>query len=855
MGKGTNTTRGRGNRGSRGHGRDRSKKQLADIGQLKKFAKRTTQKFIAVPDPDAAELAAFPSNFGALRRDETDNMGYRIPKVVPGEPVDARGRKKKKKKRAGAKRKIKMPYREIRPGEPDIDAGVAGWVQPKDTADFLKLGNRMDSLLETFDRVTWVGGIPYVRSFHAESTKLVDVGGGIVAQIKAKADSVTIRDTIGVSPGLSRALELMVNAGRIEEVRAAIESILEPLGKKYETMFRGPRASAKVTSAVPHIQEKDGHFHVDLWVHSTYLAEAEHGCERLPIPVRFWDAKALCHHGPGPGIVFWKRHLDVLGDLDELAKTEPEAAERAKFTELVCTQAMESCRKRAREEHEKQLSREEEAKGEVSNNWIRPSDDFARDVRIHQEIDELLANALPSEFVEKGRQEYRHHLIEAYKAGTTGVKLKTPEDTEKVKKIAKRALTRAKNYRAAAASELKVFSEVAADVMKAKAEADIIRTESERLHNDATADAAAAKQALHEAELDRRAAAAAKEVAKAEADIIRTESERLRNDATAATAAAKLALHAAEFDRQAAAATKEVAEAEAERKAATILGKANQKLSAVISRETRVSQREAALPAKEAAAEASGLRLAIESLFERDAIGRGVEKLREEIVSGIDTFRKSVEEKIWKKVFQSVAKRLPRKKAAKEVALELEEVLEGEKRGFVKRVFEALGGVNREPTIDNIPAVVSDFQNRTRIEALRDSLGEIRGGKTDEYENLDEEALRAQIRSDVGKFQSGVLAQTKVALVGLSRYLFGKGAASSVIESKENEEEMKSALKDEYDLRAALMKKALPLIESQEPAFAEEVRKVIGTWPEVTTQVIVPQDPQKSTKGDEPKIE
>ena len=808
MGKGTNTTRGRGNRGSRGHGRDRSKKQLADIGQLKKFAKRTTQKFIAVPDPDAAELAAFPSNFGALRRDETDNMGYRIPKVVPGEPVDARGRKKKKKKRPGAKRKIKMPYREIRPGEPDIDAGVAGWVRPKDTADFLKLGNRMDSLLETFDRVTWVGGIPYVRSFHAESTKLVDVGGGIVAQIKAKADSVTIRDTIGVSPGLSRALELMVNVGRIEEARAAIESILEPLGKKYESMFRGPKAGAKVTSAVPHIQEKDGHFHVDLWVHSTYLAEAEHGCERLPIPVRFWDAKALCHHGPGPGIVFWKRHLDVLGDLDELAKTEPEAAERAKFTELVCTQAMESCRKRAREEHEKQVSRKKEEKGEVPNEWIRPPDDFARDVRIHQEIDELLANALPAEFVEKGRQQYRDHLIEAYKAGTTGVKLKTPEDTEKVKKIAKRALTRAKNYRAAAASELKVLSEVAADVMKAKAEADIIRTELERLRNDATAEAAAAKQVLHEAELDRRLAVTAKEVA----------------------------------------------EAEAERKAATILGMANLKLSAVISRETAVSQREAALPAKEAAAEASGLRLAIEYLFERDAIGRGVEKLREEIVSGIGMFRKSVEEKIWKKVFQSVAKRLPRKKAAKEVALELEEVLEGEKRGFVKRVFEALGGVNREPTVDNLPAVISDFQNQARVEALRDSLGEIRGGRTPEHDSMDEAALRAEIQSEAGKFQSGVAAQTKVALVGLSRYLFGKGAASDVIESKENEEEMKSVLKDEYDRRAVLMKKALPIIDSQEPALAEELRKVIGNWPEDPTQVMAPPDPQKSTQGEQPKI-
>ncbi len=153
--------------------------------------------------------------------------------------------------------------------------------------------------------------------------------------------------------------------------------------------------------------------------------------------------------------------------------------------------------------------------------------------------------------------------------------------------------------------------------MKAEAEADMIRMESERLRNGATAAAAAAKEALNEAELDRRAAAVAKEVAEAEADVIRTEADRLRNDATADAAAAKLALHAAELDREAAANAKVVAEAEAEREAATIFEKANQKLSAVISRETAVSQREAALPAKEAAAEVSGLRLAIEYLFDR----------------------------------------------------------------------------------------------------------------------------------------------------------------------------------------------------------------------------------------------
>lgn len=808
MGEGSNTTRGRGNRGSRGHGKDRSPKQLADIGQLKKFSKKTTQKFIAVPDPDAAELAAFPSNFGALRRDENDNMGYRIPKVVPGDFTDPRGRKKKGKKGPGAKKKIKDAYREILPGEPDIDAGVVGWVQPENTDDFLELGNRMDSLLETFDRVTWVSGVPYVRSFHAESTKLVDVGGGVVAKIKAKADSVTIRDTIGVSPGLSRALELMVHAGKISEARAAIESILEPLGKKYEEMFRGPRASAKVTSAVPHIQEENGHFHVDFWVHSTYLDRVEHGRKRNLMPVRFWDAKALCHHGPGPGIVFWRRHLEALGDLDELGESEPEAAERAKFTELVCTQAMEGCRKRAREEYDKQVSRKEKAKREVPNIWIRPPDDFARDVRIHQEIDELLSKALPAEFVEKGRQEYRDHLIEAYRSGTTGVKLKTPEDVEKVRKMAKRALARAQNYRAAAVNELKVLSEVAADVMRAEAEADVIRTESERLRNAAEADATAAK----------------------------------------------LALHAVEVDREMAATAKEVAKTVAEREAAKIIASANQKLSAVISREEAVALREAALLAKEEAAEAGGLKLAFESLFSRQAMGSGVAILREEIVSGIATFRKSVEENIWKKVFQSVAKRLPRNTAAKDVAGELEEVLRDEKRGFLARVFEALGGAQHEPTVNNLPAVVVDFQDRTRVDALRDSLGEIRGRRMNEFDDLDEERLRAEIRSDAGKFQSGVVAATKVALVGLSRYVFGKNAVGDLIETKEEEEQMKSVLKKEYDRRAALLERALPIIEGQDSAFADEVRNLIGSWPKGFVQGIDPEESQKQTSGDEPKF-
>ncbi len=214
-----------------------------------------------------------------------------------------------------------------------------------------------------------------------------------------------------------------------------------------------------------------------------------------------------------------------------------------------------------------------------------------------------------------------------------------------------------------------------------------------------------------------------------------------------------------------------------------------------------------------------------------------------------------MEENIWKKIFQSVAKRMPRKTSAKDVAGELEEVFEGEKRGFVKQVFEALGGVNGEHSIDDLPAVVSDFQNRTCVEALRDSLGEIRGGRTPEDDKMDEAALRAEIHSEAGKFQSGVAAQIKVALVGLSRFVFGKDSVGDVIETRETEEEMKSVMKEEYDRRAALLEKALPIIESQDKSFADEVRTVIGTWPTVAEESTRPPDEQNPTKGDEPEIE
>lgn len=434
--KKSNTTRGGGTRGSRRHGWDMSEQQRKDQEQLKKFSKNAPKKFILVADPDAVELAAFPSEFSALRRGQKDNLGYRIPQVVPGEPVEPRGRPAKEDKRAGAKQKIKPSYRVIRPGEPDIDLGVKGLIQPTDTEDFVRLGDKMDAALETFDRVTKVGGVTYARTFHGESSSLEDVGGGIIQRLNAKKSSLTMRDTIGVSPGLSRALQRMVEDGLIDDAREAIESIVEKLGREYEQLFRGPKTHAKVTSIVPHFTS--GHFHVDLWVHATFLAKTKHGVEETEIPIRLWDPKAHCHHGPGPGVVFWNRHLETLGDLGELAKIEPKAAERASVTALMVNQAIDGCKKRAAAANRKQS-----LKSADDGDYVRKADDFGRDIKIHRIIDDLLISALPAKYVEMGQIEYRAHLIEAYKEGTTGVRMNTPEDLAQVTKLAKRTLERA----------------------------------------------------------------------------------------------------------------------------------------------------------------------------------------------------------------------------------------------------------------------------------------------------------------------------------------------------------------------------------------------------------------------------
>lgn len=555
--KKSNHTRGKGTPGSRGHGEDGSEKQMGDMKELKRLSKTQGKKKVWVPDPNAKERAAFPSNFSELRRDVKDNFCYRIPRTVPGPngedvPMPRQLLEKRKKKPKRLNRVIPQAYTVVVPGQPDIDAGVDGWIIPNDTDQFVIRGNRMDSLLETFSRVgskifydmdasgekVETERIPYVKNWWAESSKLEDHGSGGAEMVKTNATTISMRDTVGVSPGISRALQRMIEDGFVEEARQAAEATMEPFGRFYEGLYRGPKTNAKLTSMVGHAallpELPAGHFHFDHWVNPTYLAEAETGVNREIVPVRCWDAKATCHFGPGPGVTFWMRHLDALGDLTELAKTEPEAAERASYTKMLCEQAMSDCRKRAEVAHKKALAEKSkvEAKGGTYKDWIRPPDDYARDVRIHRELDRIFSEAirnlgLDKDYVAIGMAEYKEHLIEAYKAGETGIRMDTPEDLAQVARVAERAEKRAREEREAAETAL-------AAVRLEKLELERLRDEVSALRADIDIDAEAAKASRAAAELAEKSAstvlAAAEEAARTKSESILAAARKIEKD-------------------------------------------------------------------------------------------------------------------------------------------------------------------------------------------------------------------------------------------------------------------------------------------------------------------------------------
>ena len=472
------------------HSWDLSPEQIREAAAQHLAAEKNSVRTVTVeiPIPDAEERASFASDFSALRKDVTDNFGHRVPRLVPvgggGTPLVRSGR--------GAPQKLQEAYRVVVEGEPDLDAGVDGWEQPADTSVFPVRGLRMSNLLATINRVEKTGK---VVTRCPESSRLVDMGSGVVERVDADGVSVMMRDTLTASPAISRALQRMIEDGFVAEARQAGEAAMEPIARKYEETFRGERTAAKVSAMLPHTGA--GHYHYDLWQHATFLASVE--VAGKTVPARMWDGRAGCHHGPGPGVTFWTRHMDTLGDLDELAKTEPAAAEGARYTKMVCDQNVFSSAARAKEANAKAIAKKAavEAAGGVYDKWIRPADDHCRDIRITRAVDAILAEeigklGLAKDYVALGREEYREHLIEAYKAGNTGLKMDTVAQLETAAGVAARAEARVRGEREAAEAAL----------LEARKE----KEEAARLRTGIDADKAAAAEAKRLAEKDRRLA-------------------------------------------------------------------------------------------------------------------------------------------------------------------------------------------------------------------------------------------------------------------------------------------------------------------------------------------------------------
>lgn len=828
MSHSSNSTKGLGTPGSREHGKTMSPEQTRDKKRLEElYGKKKRSRFIrVVADPDMTDplaptkedLAAFPSEFSILRCDEHDNLGYRIPRLVPksnGEHVtmpEQRGGKPKGKKKKGRKQKMTESYSVLEPGQPDIDAGVDGWIQPKDTQEFVTRGNRMDALLKTFNRVVdqilyeldedgspcrdkkgrkiEAGRIPHVKTFQAETSVPKTIvrpdGSKYTDMVKAKASTVSYRDTIGVSPGLSRALQRMVEDGRISEARMAIESVMEPLARLYEETYRGPATNAKVTSMVAHLDS--GHAHFDFWNHTTYLGTAETGLASEVVPVRFWDAKASCHYGPGPGVTFWMRHFDALGDLDELGRIEPIAARNAGLTRMLCEKAIGGCRKRAEDAHRAALIRKSkiQKQGEEVVGWIRPADDYARDLKMSQAADRILMEAirnleLEKDYVGIGMAEYKEHLVEGYRSGGIGIRMETSQDLEHVRKLIENSETKAGKEREAAETAL-------AAVRLEKLELERLRDEVSSLQADIDVDAAATKAARLAADLAEKVAVTA----------LKRAEEAARQQAQSILAAARKA--------------------------------------------------EAALPAMERDAELRGFRLAYSKIFPGNpANAKTVEEAKKLLDSGVAGIRQEAEIIAWANVWKFLGM------GEIQPGATVKTLEQGTERAIAGRIASSLAaglaGIFRvfgreAPVVQTQEAVekaMKDageaYKENARREGLVFAVAKIRGVEVSDVEGLDERALTADIESEAGKFRESEEAREKAVVDRFAVTIYGRSVANFLIESaKKSVVEMKKFLAAEFNRRGkaeSLLERVLALLEKHDPTNAEEARNLIAARPKI----------------------
>lgn len=286
-------------------------------------------------------------------------------------------------------------------GNPDIDSGAIALIP----LDIDHSGCHLKQLDEIHD--------PYSRVLN-DSGKLLEEYDYIrQGSVPSRAPRITMakgavdnlrRKTIDVSPGISRAIELMIKAGMVAQARGILEKLQFELAGEMEKVFPQGRVIACAWHCNSGMPTKPGILHLDVWMHSTKLETLILGTKKTLTLVRTWEDHGLDHCGPGSGICAWDRHMHALGG--EMEKLAPgicyEVRKAIKFNE-----------KRA-------ISRD------------RPGS-ANRDIRLHRKFDELMRRDLPAEFVEAGMAAYRTHLRQVYEGGDLKI-LQAASDPEKFEK-------------------------------------------------------------------------------------------------------------------------------------------------------------------------------------------------------------------------------------------------------------------------------------------------------------------------------------------------------------------------------------------------------------------------------------
>ncbi len=353
---------------------------------------------LAVPDD-------FKSFISELRPDPGSSWGYlvvpRVQQSRPGVESNLFGVPSGGSAAGTATITLGSRDRRLRPGNPDIDSGAIALIP----LDIDHSGCRLNQLDEIHD--------PYSRVLN-DSGKLLEeydyIRKGSVpsrdprtTMAKGAVDNLR-RKTIDVSPGISRAIELMMKAGKVAQARGILEKLQFELAGETEKVFPQGRVIACAWHCNSGMPTKPGILHLDVWMHSTQLETRVLGTKKTLTLVRTWEDHGLDHCGPGSGICAWDRHMNALG------------GEMEKLAPGICYEV-----RKAIKFHEKRA---------ISRN--RPGS-ANRDIRLHRKFDELLRRDLPAEFVEAGMAEYRTHLRQVYEGGDLKI-LQAASDPEKFEK-------------------------------------------------------------------------------------------------------------------------------------------------------------------------------------------------------------------------------------------------------------------------------------------------------------------------------------------------------------------------------------------------------------------------------------